>query len=133
MIPARKLFAALSLGALGTAIALSAAPLVAGCSGRFPTCQTNADCQGRDGGKLGNVCYNLRCVECHYDSDCALGQVCTPVGACSSIDSRQKDLEQKEEGTGDGGLTEPVTWDECAQRCKEQGCVEECDRKFHPK
>jgi Cys-rich repeat protein len=65
---------------------VASAALVFGCyEGRFPVCRTNADCEGRDAGKLGNVCFDLRCVECRYDIDCPAGQVCGSTQSCTSI------------------------------------------------
>ena len=131
----RLLFAGL-LGALGTPLAAATlaplASLLGGCGeGRFPVCHTDADCQQRDAGpKLGNVCVSLRCVECHYDSDCAVGRICSGTGTCTSLDPR------RDEG-GDGGVEtrswDPMNWNECAAACKDQDCVSGCDRRFHAK
>ena len=58
---------ALALGAL-----MSLAALASACSdGRFPVCKSNADCAAN--AAAGKVCFNLKCVECQYDSDCASG------------------------------------------------------------
>lgn len=128
----RILFAGL-LAALVTPLAVaSLSSVLAGCGeGRFPVCRTNADCQERDAGKGGNVCFSLRCVECRYDSDCAVGSVCGGAGTCSVLDPGR--LEE-----GDGGLVEvrswdPNNWKECAQACKDQDCISTCDRRFHTK
>jgi hypothetical protein len=132
----RRLLLAGLLTALVTPLAVASSasllPLLSGCGeGRFPVCQTNADCQQRDAGKLGNVCFNLRCVECHYDSDCAAGNVCNGTGTCSALDSRPRE-------EGDGGPAEtrswdPANWNECAAGCKDHDCVGACDRRFHAK
>jgi hypothetical protein len=63
--------------------------LSASCDTRLGgSCKTNADCgKAPDGGPAG-ICYNLRCLECHYDSDCAPGSVCNGGGQCSRIDER---------------------------------------------
>jgi Cys-rich repeat protein len=65
---------------------LGIAALLASCyEGRFPVCRSNAECEGRDAGKLGNICFDLRCVECRYDIDCPTGQVCGATQSCSTI------------------------------------------------
>jgi hypothetical protein len=63
--------------------------LSASCDTRFGgSCKTNADCgKAPDGGQAA-ICYNLRCLECHYDNDCAPGSVCNAGGQCSRIDDR---------------------------------------------
>ncbi len=131
----RLLFAGL-FGALVTPLTAASlasfGPLLGGCGeGRFPVCHTDGDCQQRDGGKLGNVCVSLRCVECHYDSDCAPGSICGNTGTCHALDPRSNE-------EGDGGHVEPSSWDpmnwnECAAACKDQDCVGACDRRFHVK
>nr|AYM54536.1 hypothetical protein [Racemicystis crocea] len=102
------------------------AALAAGCrEGRLPVCETNADCAERDAGKLGNVCYNLRCVECRYDSDCPAGQVCGVANTCDALQSPAATTDKDEERGWD-----PNNWDECAQRCKDAACISDCDHRF---
>ncbi|APR76185.1 Hypothetical protein A7982_01532 [Minicystis rosea] len=103
--------------------ALSLALLVTGCPpSRYASCQTDADCAGRDvdGGKL--ICYNLRCLECHYDSDCGEGRVCGMNNTCESLDSRAPEAE---------GPPPAKTLEECAKRCKgNAACGESCRDQF---
>jgi 1-acyl-sn-glycerol-3-phosphate acyltransferase len=116
---------------------LLGAPLLAvGAScdeARYAACRTNADCQERDGGKFGNVCVNLRCLECHYDTDCPGGSVCSSRGTCDNIASKSAGDDE------DGGRKveipgwDPTSWDECAKTCKDPDCVSVCDRRFHTK
>jgi hypothetical protein len=128
----RILFAGLFGALITPLVATSLLPLLSGCGeGRFPVCQTNADCQQRDAGKQSHVCVSLRCVECHYDSDCAAGSICGGTGTCNALDPRRDD-------EGDGGHVEtkswdPMNWNECAATCKDQDCVSICDRRFHAK
>ncbi|MEP7121266.1 MAG: hypothetical protein ABJE95_10170 [Byssovorax sp.] len=109
------------------------ASLLGGCvEGRYPVCHTDGDCRERDAGKASTLCINLRCVECHYDADCAAGSICTSTGTCDALDHRPTAAE------GDGGAPEtkswdPTNWNECAAACKDQDCVGACDRRFHAK
>jgi len=128
----RLLFAGL-LGALVTTSAVASMSAgLAGCSeGRFPVCHTDADCQQRDAGKSGNVCFSLRCVECRYDSDCAPGSICSSsTGTCSALDQRR---DEGDGGPGELRSWDPNNWKECAQGCKDQECIGACDRRFHAK
>ena len=101
--------------------------LSAGCTdGKFPfftsACNTDNDCPTRDGGKL--VCWNLHCVECHYDADCGAGQVCNMSrNTCDSIDSRVKEAEPP---------PPPTSLEECAKRCKQgdESCGASCREQF---
>lgn len=73
---------------VGTLIALSA--LAIGCESRFPVCKTDDDCKktasSADPNPKPSVCYDLRCVECRYDSDCGDGTACDrKTGLCQSI------------------------------------------------
>ncbi|MEO7327519.1 MAG: hypothetical protein ABI193_03000 [Minicystis sp.] len=104
--------AALLLFALAAFAAAACDPLLA----KFAGCQTDADCPVPDGGKL--VCYNLRCVECHYDADCSEGRVCGSHNSCESLDSRNPDQET---------APPPATLEECAKRCKgNSSCGDSC-------
>lgn len=120
----------------------------ASCSeGRFPVCKTNDECVARlEGGDGPKVCYNLRCVECRYDTDCPTGKVCNSnLAVCKDIDTRVEDPDNKlkPESTSDAAGTSapssssaPVggggakTWDECAALCKDQACISACERRF---
>jgi hypothetical protein len=113
------------------ALLVLALPLaVAACNeGRFPTCKDNAECaKNTDGGAP--VCYDLRCVECAYDVDCAPGKVCN--GASKTCDSLGGATAAT--GEGDAGAEkskwEPGSWDDCARDCKDQDCVHSCDGRF---
>lgn len=124
------LFAGL-LGALAAALALSGA-LLGGCGeGRFPVCKSNADCQQRDAGPNGKICFDLRCVACRYDSDCAPGSVCSAAGTCSALD--RKPGEDPDGGAAELRSWDPNTWNECAAGCKDQACLSACDRRFYTK
>ena len=116
------------VGALGAggALAILVTGAAAGCDvgSRFPVCQTNADCAARDGGTLGNVCYNLRCVECHYDTDCGSGQVCGSANTCDRIHDRDEDAGPDEHVEWNG------TWDDCARGCADPACIKRCNDKF---
>jgi hypothetical protein len=106
------------LAAAAAAIAL----LSMGCQpGRYASCQSDADCTGRgDAGKL--VCYNLRCVECHYDADCGDGRVCGSANTCDSLDSRTPEAAPP---------PPPKSLEECAKRCKgSPTCGDSCRDMF---
>jgi hypothetical protein len=110
---------ALLLAALG----LMAGPLllVPGClPAGFASCKSDNECPERDGGKL--VCYNLRCVECHYDGDCSGGAICSGNNTCESLDRSVKEPEP---------LPPPTSLEECAKRCKgNEGCGASCRDQF---
>lgn len=117
------------------------------CSeGRFPVCKSDAECQ--DAGK-GNVCFDLRCVECRYDTDCKPGSVCGPAQTCSSLgkpEAPEGDAPSKEgEGSDDAGAAsgprlnaagEPIGEEPgasaagagCLKRCgvKDKACRDRC-------
>jgi hypothetical protein len=119
------------------------------CSeGRFPVCKSDAECQ--DAGK-GNVCFDLRCVECRYDTDCKPGSVCGQAQTCSSIGSKveapaagaAEGSPQDGEGPRDAGADagprlnaagEPIGGDpaastsgpDCAKRCADKACRDRC-------
>lgn len=63
--------------------------LSAGCESRFPVCKTDDDCKAKasaDPSSKALVCYDLRCVECRYDSDCGDGKTCARnKGQCESL------------------------------------------------
>jgi hypothetical protein len=108
---------ALALGVLALFLAASA-----GCppAGRFASCDNDSQCGAVDGGKL--ICYNLRCVECHYDGDCTDGRVCSNKSTCESLDSRVKEEEPP---------PPPTSLEECAKRCKgNAACSDSCRAQF---
>jgi hypothetical protein len=115
-----------------------ALPLVAagfvfvGCDGnsRFPICKTDADCVTSEGQPLpGSICYDLRCVQCGNDTHCKVGEVCSlQTKECQSLGGGPKP-EEPTSGSGDSGW-EPSSWKECAKACKDEGCIEECGKKF---
>jgi hypothetical protein len=105
------------------ALAMTLSLLAAGCPpSRYASCNTDEECSGRlaDGGKL--VCYNLRCVECHYDSDCSDGRHCGIGNTCESLDTRTPEAEPG---------PPPKTLEECAKRCKgDPLCGDRCREQF---
>jgi hypothetical protein len=92
-----------------------------GCPpGRYASCQNDNECPTIDGGKL--VCYNLRCVECHYDGDCTNGGTCSPNNTCETLHKPEKEDEPQPPAT---------SLEECAKRCKGNvGCGEGCRDQF---
>jgi hypothetical protein len=110
-----------------TLAALASGALVVACSdGRFPVCKSNAECASPDGGP-GNICYNLKCVECVYDDNCPAGKACNrKLNTCESI----LGAPPTEEGGDSSSAWEPADWDECAKRCKEPDCISSCDQRF---
>ena len=111
---------------IGAAIALALGALAAACNGgqRFPVCRSNAECVEREAGAA--VCFNLKCVECRYDTDCQAGQVCSATHACQGISDHARSPEV------DAGPIrwEESTWGECAEKCKEPSCLKKCSEKF---
>ncbi len=96
--------------------------------GRFPVCKSDADCQVNDAGPGGKLCFNLKCVECRYDSDCGSGKACNrSLNACESILGAPP---PDDTSTPTGNNWEPSNWDECAKRCKDADCVKQCDQQF---
>lgn len=124
----RQVVAGTGVGALLAATSVAFAVAVAGgCdAARFPTCKDNADCAARDAGPEHAVCFNLKCVQCRYDSDCD-GGTCNPSNECIHLVGGSRP-------EGDGGDTpkgwEHGNWDQCAAECKDPACIKECDKKF---
>jgi len=113
---------ALALGVLlGVGVAATAA-----CEkgGRFPVCKTHADCVAAQTG-AGSVCYNLRCVECRYDTDCPAGGVCNSANECRPLSAGAP--AEKNEGAV---KWDPVSWDDCAKACNDEACVKKCNQRF---
>jgi hypothetical protein len=95
----------------------------AGCppAGRFASCDNDEQCPSVDGGKL--ICYNRRCVECHYDGDCPSGSVCSGNNSCEALHAPPKEDEPQ--------LPPPTSLEECAKRCKgNPSCGDECRERF---
>jgi hypothetical protein len=107
--------AALVAGLLGAAG-------LAGClPERFPTCKSNEECAARGNGH--GVCFNLRCVECHYDDDCDGGRVCASSGRCQGGQTTSADAPDASPPGHDH-----ASWDECASRCHTPECVSACEQ-----
>ena len=99
-----------------------------GCeAGRFPVCQSNGDCAEREAGPQAAVCYNLKCVQCRYDTDC-------DAGACNSSNECEQLVLAGHQDSADAGDVpkgwEFGNWDQCAAQCKDKACIKECDQKF---
>lgn len=121
----------LNLALARAGLLVSALSGLAGCEGRFPVCKTNADCASRDAGLAGHVCYNLKCVECRYDTDCKLGQTCSALDhECEGI-SDVRPTAAPDAGAGETVPWEHGSWDQCAAECKEGDCIKACDQKFN--
>ena len=76
------------------ALAVAALFGATACTGsRFGGCHSNDDCKSDPDADAGPdvhthaVCFDFRCVECHYDGDCADGKVCNrTLSRCMSLD-----------------------------------------------
>ena len=90
--------------------------------GRFPVCKSNEDCAARDAGPTG-ICWNLRCVECRYDTDCAAGAYCAEDRHCQVLAAPVA------EETGPKGW-DPNNVDECIKGCKDKPCIDGCATRF---
>jgi hypothetical protein len=132
----KRLFTRLgtALAALPAVLALSAlSALGTSCGeGRFPVCKSDAECAEKvgDAGTGPKVCYNLRCVECRYDTDCAVGKACNRnLNECQDIGGVSV-AEEDAGASGGASAWDPANWDECAKRCKDQDCIKQCDQRF---
>ncbi len=74
---------ALAFGGLGLAVLGTGGVAAMGCNAsRFGGCHANEDCKSDPDPDAGpdahthGVCFDFRCVECHYDGDCPDGKVC---------------------------------------------------------
>jgi len=90
--------------------------------GRFRTCESNADCIARDAGTGESICWNLRCVQCNYDTDCAAGSYCA--------DNKCKTLDPKPAEEKDPTDTNAKTIDECLKGCSDKECTDTCNARF---
>lgn len=123
-----------ALAVLPAALALAAlSALGASCGeGRFPVCKSDAECAEKagDAGTGPKVCYNLRCVECRYDTDCPVGKACNRnLNECQGIGTTN--LAEEDAGASGGAAAwGPANWDECAKECKDQACIKQCDQRF---
>jgi hypothetical protein len=134
--PAASFFPAGAPGASRGTVGLVAGVLLAvalgGCGdSRFPGCKTDAECAATDAGPADPrhpVCYNLKCVECRYDTDCAGGAACDlSKNACEAGSTpRPGDKDAGEVTTA----WEHGSWDQCAADCKDRECIQACDEKF---
>jgi hypothetical protein len=109
---------ALTLASIAVLVALTT-----GCPPPgYASCQTNDDCPERPdaGGKL--MCYNLRCVECHYDDNCPAGSVCGTKNTCEALSHPEKE---------EPPPPPAKSLEECAKRCKgEPNCGAACRDQF---
>jgi hypothetical protein len=105
------------------AIALLALARSANClpGVRLTPCEKDDECPLRDGGKM--ICYNSRCVECHYDADCPEGMICGGQNTCESLSHREKEAEP---------LPPPASLEECSKRCAKgnDACASACRDQF---
>lgn len=107
------------LTAACAATALVALVALVACDGlqRFPICHTDQECAARESAKDAPVCFNLKCVACRYDTDCATGEVCTGTNRCDRLGSPAPE-------------PAPATPESsCAARCKDDACVAQCTKK----
>jgi hypothetical protein len=114
------------------ACGLFSTTLAASCGeSRFPVCKTNDDCKAtaEDPDKKALVCFDLRCVECHYDGDCPSGHICTKASECRRLSER---IEPDKPRMGEAGSAprDPEGWEACVKECANADCVSQCDKKF---
>lgn len=114
------------------AVALLSLLTVASCElSRFPICKTNDDCKATkdEPDKKNLVCFDLRCVECHYDGDCPSGNICTKTSECRPLGVK---LEPDKPKMGEPGSAprDPEGWEACVKACDNADCVSQCDKKF---
>jgi len=109
---------ALGLGAAGASSLHGCEPT------RFPVCHKNEDCLTRDADVFGPVCFDLRCVECAYDSDCKGGHVCSRNQTCEGLVAAPPPRPRQ-------GAAPDSTWsgsfEQCAAQCKDEACLKKCD------
>lgn len=122
--------AAVAAALLGAA--LLGAPACNG-GGRFPTCKSDAECKDRSTGRSAPICFELRCVACRSDTDCAAGEACNAANECKRFSATQP-------AGGDAGAepiekeswepSTPADHDRCVAACKGKGksCLERCGK-----
>lgn len=123
--------------------ALASLVAFAGCDSRFPVCKTDADCKTKSegaasaapNGERGKVCFDLRCVECHYDADCREGEVCsTATRECKKLDGTTPAASAApgEPGSGvpAGAPRDPAAWEACVKKCADKDCIAKCDAQY---
>jgi hypothetical protein len=124
---ARVVMGSVVAGALAALFVFAAAcePSKTGNEGRFPVCKTNEDCAARlgDAGTGPGICWNLKCVECMYDTDCKPGSYCATDKLCEPVSPAQ---------TEENGAVkwEPKNIDECLKDCKDATCTDDCTKRF---
>ncbi|MDC0744234.1 hypothetical protein [Polyangium mundeleinium] len=127
---ARTSILARALVILPLPLALAAA-LVSACAGglpgsledgRFATCETNDDCIARDAGTEAGICWNLRCVQCLYDTDCAAGAYCAD-NLCKTLDPKPAEEQDPTDANA-------KTIDECIKACTDKECIDTCNARF---
>ena len=72
---------------VGSVLWVAALTMTTACrTSRFPTCETDAQCEEKDDGATKRYCVNVRCVECRADGDCKAGHVCNRrMNACEKL------------------------------------------------
>lgn len=120
-------------GLLGAALvalvigAVSASACGNASDGRFPVCKTNDDCTERDAGVGANICFNLRCVQCRYDTECKPGQFCDTHQECRDISDTAPTAEPQS-----ASAFGPASFEDCVKGCKprDKKCANDCQAKF---
>ena len=91
---------------VGFAAIVAASASLGGCeASRLPVCKTNDDCVSDTpaGQPKRGVCYNLRCVECRYDTDCKDDKICNAAGECKALDASKPAASASEGASSSGG------------------------------
>ncbi|MFO0619460.1 MAG: hypothetical protein U0414_43130 [Polyangiaceae bacterium] len=113
-------------------LALSSLAIAASCdASRFPVCKTNDDCKPAkdEPATKTHVCFDFRCVECHYDGDCPKGQICTKTSECRNL-SVHLEPDKPQMGEAGSAPRDPEGWEACVKECADAACVSQCDKKF---
>ncbi len=125
-------------------LVLLGALLLTGCEdSRFPVCQTDQDCNKKVEGassatpaEHAKVCFDLRCVQCHYDGDCGEGEVCsTSTRECRRLDPKTPSAGapaagEPGSGVAPSGPRDPAGWEACVKKCANKDCLAKCDAQF---
>lgn len=132
--------AAASVVVVGGSVLVGAA--LGGCDSRFPVCKTDDDCKVKTegsakppAGQHDKLCFDLRCVECRYDSDCKDGEVCeTQTRVCRKLDAATPDTTaapgEPGSGVAPGAPRDPAAWEACVKQCSDKDCIAKCDAKY---